>query len=338
MHPAKFAYPLGAGQVECQLCPHTCRLQPGQSGICQVRHNLNGTLVTAAYGRPIALAVEPIEKKYLFHVRPGSRTLSLGTAGCNLGCQYCINWRVSQRGVEAADPQVSAEEVMQRALQAKVDLIAFTYTEPTIYFEYAEAIADLARRAGLQVVAKSNGFMTAPVLEVMASWLTAINIDLKGWQADGYQRTIKGSLSPVLATLKLAKRLGLWLEVSTLITPEFNTDAESLRAIAHFISQELGPETPWHIQRFFPNYQMLERATTAQAQLQLAYKLGQEAGLHHIYCKELAHGDCFQTRCPHCHSVVIERQGFQMVRNHLQAGRCAVCGMAIAGNWTLRAR
>lgn len=331
MHPALFAQPLPQAGVECQLCPHYCRLQPGQTGICRVRHNIEGALWTSAYGRPVAVAIEPIEKKYFFHVLPGARTLSLGVAGCNLGCQYCINWRVSQRGVTTDDPEVTPEAIVERALAAKVAALAFTYTEPTIFFEYAQAIAHLARQAGLAVVAKSNGYMTPTVLESMAQWLTAINIDLKGWHTDRYQPTIKGQLAPVLATLKHARRLGLWLEVSTLITPGVNADPASLQAMAAFIATELGPDTPWHLQRFFPNYRMLDCRATAQTELQQAVTFGQQAGLRYLYCKELEQGAYFNTRCPACHTLLLERTGFHLNGNHLTHGGCPTCGLQLPG-------
>src|SRR5713226_7826359 len=184
MRQALFAQALDGDNVECRLCAHYCRLKPGQTGVCQVRHNRAGKLVTSAYGRPVLLAVEPIEKKFFFHVSPGSQTLSLGTAGCNLSCKYCINWRVSQRGVDDTDAVVAPAKVVDDALAQRVDCIAFTYTEPTIFFEYAQDIAQLARQNGLTVVAKSNGYMAPDVLQEMASWLHAINIDLKGWNSE----------------------------------------------------------------------------------------------------------------------------------------------------------
>lgn len=331
MRPATFFQKRANGQVECRLCAHYCRLDPGQTGACHVRHNLAGELLTSAYGRPVMIGVEPIEKKYLFHVLPGSQTLSLGTAGCNLGCQYCINWRVSQRGSTADEPEVSPAAVVERALAEQAACIAFTYTEPTIFFEYARDIARLARPAGLAVVAKSNGYMAPAVLADMADWLDAINIDLKGWHTGAYRKVMKGDLAPVLENLKLARRLGLWVEVSTLVTPGLNADAGSLAGMAGFIVDTLGPETPWHVQRFFPNYQMLSQPAASQTQLQLAVECGQRAGLRYVYTKDLWHGRLFNTACPGCQTVVIERAGYQVVANHLREGRCSGCGHAIPG-------
>jgi pyruvate formate lyase activating enzyme len=319
------------GQIECTLCAHYCRLRPGQTGLCQVRHNVDGTLVTSSYGRPVIMAVEPIEKKYLFHVFPGCQTLSLGTPGCNLGCKYCINWRVSQRGVSGAEPEISPQEVVDRAVALNVDCIAFTYTEPTIFIEYAVEIAQLARAAGLAVVAKSNGYMTPAALAYLAPWLDAINIDLKGWHSEQHHKVVGGALQPVLENLKLAVRLGIWLEVTTLIVPGLSDDAADLDHMAQFIASELGQDTPWHLLRFYPNYQMRDRPATSQDQLQLAVESGQRAGLHYMYTKELSRGEMLNTICPRCQIVAIERVSYRLVSNNLQKGHCAECGQAIVG-------
>lgn len=331
MHQGMFVQTLEGGQVECRLCAHYCRLKPGQTGICQVRHNVAGELITSAYGNPVLLAVEPIEKKFFFHVSPGSQTLSLGTAGCNLRCQYCINWRVSQRGVDAADAEVTPAKIVADALAQQVGCIAFTYTEPTIFFEYAHDIARLASHAGLTVVAKSNGYMAPDVLQAMASWLHAINIDLKGWHNKAHQRVIGGALQPVLDNLRLAARLNLWLEVTTLLVPGLSQHADDLDNIARFIANELGPNTPWHLLRFYPHYKMRDQPVTPQSLLQRAVESGQKAGLHYIYSKELNQGHLLHTYCPHCHALMIERKGYSLVSNNLRDGHCTACGYAIKG-------
>jgi pyruvate formate lyase activating enzyme len=332
MHRAQFAQPLGMDEVECRLCAQYCRLGPGQTGLCGVRHNQAGELMTSSYGRPVMLAVEPIEKKYLFHVFPGSRTLSLGTRGCNLSCRYCINWRVSQPpAAPDARPIVEPETVVARALAAGVRCIAFTYTEPTIFFEYAEDIALEARREGLAVVAKSNGYMTPEVLVRMAGWLDAINIDLKAWRDQPHRRVVGGELAVVLANLRLAARLGLWLEVSTLITPGVNDDRFDLEGMAGFIADELGPDTPWHLLRFFPHFQMLDRPATSEASLHQAAAAARRAGLRHVYSKELEQGQMMHTYCSGCGTAVLERQGFELRHCLVNDGRCAVCDRALPG-------
>ncbi|HEY4387585.1 MAG TPA: AmmeMemoRadiSam system radical SAM enzyme [Ktedonobacteraceae bacterium] len=332
MHQALFAQALDGDNVECRLCAHYCHLKPGQTGVCQVRHNSAGALVTSAYGRPVLLAVEPIEKKFFFHVAPGSQTLSLGTAGCNLRCKYCINWRVSQRGADEAEAEVTPAHIVDDALARQVDCIAFTYTEPTIFFEYAQDIARLAQQHGLTVVAKSNGYMTPDVLREMASWLHAINIDLKGWESGAHQRVVGGQLKPILDNLRLAAHLGLWLEVTTLLVPGLSQNTDDLDTMARFIAQELGPDTPWHLLRFYPHYKMLDQAVTSQALLQRAVESGQKAGLRYIYCKELERGRMLHTYCPHCHALMIERKGYSLVSNNLRDGCCGACGYAVQGH------
>ena len=331
MRQGLFTQTLEGGKVECRLCAHYCRLRPGQTGLCQVRHNVGGELLTSAYGRPVLSGIEPIEKKYLFHVFPGSRTLSLGTPGCNLGCKYCINWRVSQRGIDGSEEEITPACIVDDAVSQQVDCIAFTYTEPTIFFEYAQDIAQLAHRAGLLVVAKSNGYMTADVLQEMACWLDAINIDLKGWRNEMHRRVVGGELEPVLNNLRMTRRLGLWLEVTTLIVPGLNDEPDDLENIARFIANELGPDTPWHLLRFYPHYKMLDQMVTSQATLQRAAEAGQKAGLHYIYCKELQQGQMLHTRCPHCQTIAVERKGYSLKSNHVRQGHCEQCGHPIAG-------
>jgi pyruvate formate lyase activating enzyme len=330
-HPAEFARSFAGGRVECGLCEHYCRIEPGATGLCRVRHNHDGHLVTSAYGQVVALAVEPIEKKHLFHVFPGSLTLSLGTAGCNLRCGYCINWRVAQRGLEADDALVTPDDLVARALAAGVRCLAFTYTEPTIFFEYAQDLARHARRAGLAVVAKSNGYMTPGALERMADWLDALNVDLKAWQEPAHRAAVGGTLQPVLRNLRAAQRLGLWLEISTLIVPGLNDQPEDLRGMAAFIADELGPDVPWHLLRFFPAYKMSGRRVTAQACLQDATEIAQQAGLRYVYNSEQAQGRLLDTYCAGCQRVVLERIGLRLAKSHLLGAACGACGAVAPG-------
>ncbi len=248
-----------------------------------------------------------------------------------MSCQYCINWRVSQGGVNGLEPEVRPAEVVDKALAGPVACIAFTYTEATIFFEYALEIARLARRAGLAVVAKSNGYMSPIALEQLAPWLEAINIDLKAWQKEAHYKITGARLGPVLDNLRLAKKLGLWLEVSTLLVPGLNDNPEALNGMAHFIAAKLGPDTPWHLLRFFPSYLMRHKAATSQASLEQAVARGRRAGLRYVYAKELGTGRMWQTTCPNCQAIVLEREGFDLVNNKLRAGCCAQCGRPIAG-------
>ncbi len=331
MHPALLYERLAEHEVECHACAHRCRLKPGRTGPCRVQHNVAGALLTSSYGHPVALAIEPIEKKYLFHAFPGRTTLSLGTRGCNLGCKYCINWRVSQSDAGPGGTMVSPADIIARARAGGAHCIAFTYTEPTIFLEYALDIAGLARRAGLAVVAKSNGYMTTAALRALAPGLDAINIDLKGWRSAAHRNVVGGSVEPVLATLRRARHLGLWVEVTTLIVPGLSDEPADLANIAQFIVAELGDDTPWHVLRFFPHYRMADMPPTPQDALRRAVAIGHGAGLKHVYCPDLVREQGLDTFCAGCGTMAIHREHPGSPRNHLHQGGCRQCGESLAG-------
>lgn len=330
MFPARFGQSTDDGVI-CRLCPHLCHLRDGQTGRCHVRHNQNGQLVTSAYGRPVLTLVEPIEKKYLFHAFAGTTTLSLATAGCNLGCKYCINWRVSQTGTDSTAPVVTPDAIIQQAKAANATVIAFTYTEPTIFIEYAVDVAQAAHDAGLKVVAKSNGFIEADAFRFLRPHLDAISIDLKGWRNRAHAVTVGGEVDAVLRTLKLARELDLWTEVVTLIVPSVNDDRATLDAMAAFIAGALGVDTPWHLLRFYPNYHMQNTPVTSQTQMSAAVDAARAAGLQHVYNKELARGEMLHTDCHMCGTRLIERRGYHVQHNHLMNGRCPTCHTPLAG-------
>jgi len=331
MRDAMFVKALGNGDVECFLCPHYCRLKPSQTGICQVRHNIGGKCLTSSYGRPVLMTVEPIEKKYLFHAFPGTQTLSIGTPGCNLRCQFCINWPIAQRGVADSDADVSVSAVIAEAVARKVRCIAFTYTEPTIYIEYVLEVAQLARAAGLSVVLKSNGYMTPSALERLSTCVDAMNIDLKGWRSEGHAKITGGLLEPVLEILRMAKRLGIWVELSTLIVPGLNETSSDLVGMANFIASDLGRDTPWHLLRFYPSYRMLVQPVTSEELLERAVNAGRRVGLNFIYSKELFRGRLHHTYCTRCGIPLIERMGFSVIYNGLKDDECPQCGMNLVG-------
>lgn len=333
MYPASHYLVLNSKKIECRLCNHFCRLDLEQTGSCRVRHNIDGTLVTSSYSHPIALMVEPIEKKYLFHVLPGAKTLSLGTAGCNLHCDFCINWRISQTAEANSQGTLTPAQVVNRAIQEGASCIAFTYTEPTIFFEYARDIARMAHQANLVVVAKSNGYMSHNALEEMATWLDAINIDLRGWVNTNHNKITGAEVEPILDNLRLVKSLGLWLEITTLIIPGFNDGLDQLKSISTFIAKELGRDTPWHLLRFYPEYKMLYRNATSQDSLQLAANIGTAMELNYIYNKDLDQGRLLDTYCPNCESRIIERDGYNLARNATREGMCSVCGHFLSGIW-----
>ena len=321
------------GKVRCNLCAHHCLIADGKRGVCQVRENRGGTLYSLVYGRTISQHVDPVEKKPLFHFHPGSFTYSIATPGCNFRCQWCQNWEISQLPREhhlVLGQEASPEQIVAVAKRADCSSIAYTYTEPTIFFEYAYDTAHLAHEAGLANIYVTNGYMTKEMLEIFHPYLDAANVDLKAFRDETYHRYVGGRLQPVLDSLKVMKRLGIWLEVTTLVIPGINDDPAELRDATSFVAQELGVETPWHISRFFPAYEMTDVPTTPISTLQRAREIGLESGLKYVYIGNVADNGNQDTICPVCGRILIRRDGFA-VTNHILDGRCPDCGASIAG-------
>jgi pyruvate formate lyase activating enzyme len=336
MHEAMFWAKAEGGKVRCSLCRFRCLIAEGQRGICGVRENTDGVLYTLVYGRSIAEQVDPIEKKPLFHYHPGSTSFSIATAGCNFRCLHCQNYEISQlprvrREIPGRDlPPV---EIVRRAQAAGCRSISYTYTEPTIFYEYAFDTAVLARQAGLGNVFVTNGYITPEALEHIAPYLDAANIDLKGFSEKFYREVAGATLAGVLDTLKVYKRLGIWIEVTTLIIPGHNDDEADLKGIARFIVEELGSETPWHVTAFYPTYKMLDRPPTPVSTLRRARQIGLKAGLKYVYEGNIPGEGGENTICPGCRRTVIERRGFRLGTVSLRDGRCGFCGVPLDGVW-----
>lgn len=324
---------LDKDQVQCDLCAHRCTIAPGRRGLCQVRENRSGTLYSLVYGRTISCHADPIEKKPLNHFYPGSLSFSIGTPGCNMRCHWCQNWEISQQPREQhfiGGHELSPEQIVDQAVKLDCRSIAYTYTEPTIFFEYSYDTARLAREAGLANVYVSNGYMTAEMLEIVYPWLDAANIDLKSFNDETYRRYAGASLGPVLDSLRRISEYGIWLEVTTLVVPGVNDDPAELTAMAEFIAGELGADTPWHISRFFPMYQLNQVQPTPPETLARAAQVGREAGLNYIYLGNLH--ERLDTCCPGCGAAVIKRSGYRVVENRVDRDSCCPdCGEAIAG-------
>jgi len=275
------------GAVVCGLCAHRCHIGSGRRGICSVRENKDGTLYTHAYGRVIAEHVDPIEKKPLYRFLPSSQTYSISTVGCNFKCDFCQNWSISQasglRGMDDAGSALTPQEIVERAVRRKCPSVSYTYTEPTVFFEYALDTAKIAKDAGLKNVFVSNGYMTPQALRTLRPYLDACNIDLKSFRDDFYKKRCGARLAPVLESLKLIREMGIWLEVTTLVITGENDSDEELRGIAGFIAGELGRDVPWHVSRFFPQYRMTAHPMTDMASIERALKAGAEAGLQFVY-------------------------------------------------------
>jgi pyruvate formate lyase activating enzyme len=320
-------------RVRCNLCAHGCIIAEGRQGVCQVRENEGGTLYTWVYGQLIAQEVDPVEKKPLLHFYPGSNAYSIATPGCNFRCQWCQNADISQMPREQnliRGREVEPREVVAAAKRAACRSIAYTYTEPTIFFEYAYDTARLAQDAGLANIFVTNGYMTKEMLETLHPYLDAANVDLKAFRDETYRRLVGARLQPILDNLKTMKRLGIWVEVTTLIIPGVNDDPAELQDVARFVSLEMGVETPWHISRFYPAYKMQDVPPTAVSTLKRAREIGLEAGLRYVYVGNVP-GKA-DTICHHCGQLLIRRLGYRIVDNHIRAGgRCPDCGTPAAG-------
>ncbi len=325
--------------VICDLCRQACRIKPGKRGLCGVRLNDGGELKSLVYGRPVSLNPDPIEKKPLFHFLPGSRSMSLGTVGCNFKCDFCQNCDISQYMLSHSSPPpsryVAPDEVVELAKRSGCQSISYTYNEPTVFLEYAEAIGLQAKAEGLGNCFVSNGFMTRDVIERISPWLDAINVDLKCFSDETYRRIIGGRLEGVLDSIRLLKELGVWVELTTLMVPEMNDSEGEISQIAEFIAR-VDPSIPWHVSRFHPQYKMLDRPPTGGPIVMRALEAGREAGLHHVYCGNLRDRDGESTRCSSCGCTLIERSGFTLLSNNLTAEKkCPKCDTPVRGVWTL---
>lgn len=329
---------LAENKVRCFLCNHHCLIEPEKAGICGVRLNKDGTLYTLVYGKVIAENIDPIEKKPLYHFLPGSYSYSIATVGCNFQCSFCQNFEISQYprlyGGKIPGEDLSPEEIVRRAKATRSQSISYTYTEPTIFFEFALDCAKLAVLQGIKNVFVSNGYMSKEALELIKPYLHGINVDLKAFKEDFYLKICKARLKPVLENLKHLKKLGIWVEITTLIIPQLNDDEEELRELVRFIRDELGPETPWHISRFYPQFKMLDKPRTPLETLEKAYEIGKEEGLYFIYVGNVPGHERENTYCPKCGVLLIERYGFSVLKNRLKKGTCPDCGFAIAGVWS----
>ena len=331
---AMFYERLEGGLVRCHLCSHFCKIRDGERGICGVRENRDGVLYSMVYGKLVARAVDPIEKKPLFHFLPGTLSYSIATVGCNFRCLNCQNYDISQmpkpRGPVFGE-DVTPEEIVEDAKRYGCKSIAYTYTEPTIFFEYAYETAKLASREGIKNVFVTNGYISEEALRAMAPYLDAANIDLKSFSDEFYRRVCGGRLKPVLDAIMLYKDLDIWIEITTLVIPNLNDSEENLRRIAEFI-KNLDEEVPWHVSRFFPAYKLLDAPPTSIDSLNLARKIGFDAGLKHVYQGNVPR-EGENTYCPNCGKLLIERHGYQILRYDLKDSRCPHCNSRIKGVW-----
>lgn len=320
-------------KVECFLCNHRCKIADSKYGFCGVRQNIDGTLYTQVYGEVIASQVDPIEKKPLYHFFPGSNAYSIATIGCNFRCGFCQNWQISQaskRSEDLSGYELKPEEVVREAKRYKCKSISYTYTEPTVFFEYAYDTARLAKKGGLYNNFVTNGYMTKEALDAVKPYLDAANVDLKFFKDETYQKICGAHLEPVLDSIRAMKKMGIWLEITTLLVPGLNDSKQELKDIAGFIAG-VGAEIPWHISRFHPDYKYTDLEPTPLSTLKKAREVGQEAGLRYVYLGNVAEDT--DTYCYHCKELLIKRGYLYTLSLNLDGDKCPKCGRAVEGRF-----
>jgi pyruvate formate lyase activating enzyme len=320
--------------VKCRLCPHGCVISEGARGLCRVRENRGGRLYSLVYGTPCAVHVDPIEKKPFYHFLPTTPAFSLATAGCNLRCLYCQNWNISQaqpEEVETAD--LPPDKLISAAIANRASVVAYTYSEPIIFYEYMLESARQAREAGLRNVVISAGYISPEPLEILCEAVDAIKIDLKGFNQDFYRQVCGGELAPVLETIRAIAASGTHLEIVNLVVPTLNDDLDEMRDLCRWVVDNVGPDVPTHFSRFHPDYQLKNLPPTPQATLEQAWTIAREAGIHYAYVGNLPGHRANNTFCHHCGELVIARQGFWVTEYHVIKGTCEFCGTPIPGVW-----
>ena len=335
-HEAMLYETLPDEKVQCRLCGHECLIAAGKFGLCRVRQNVQGRLLSRNYDAVVAVNVDPIEKKPLFHFLPGTLSLSLAAAGCNFQCAFCQNWQISQAprtGKLLTGQAIAPEALVAAAKEHSCRSLSYTYTEPTVFFELAYDTCRLAHQENMKNCFVSNGFLTPRAIRTIAPYLDAINVDLKAFSDQTYRQVMKARLEPVLTALKELRRCGVWVEITTLVVPGMNDGEPELTGIARFIARELSVDVPWHVSRFHGDYQMEERPPTPVATLRRAVEIGRAEGLRFVYSGNVPGDADENTRCPGCRKLLLRRVGFSVTANALIEGACPDCRTPIPGIW-----
>ena len=320
--------------VQCELCPNGCVLDEGQHSRCRARMNKGGVLYSLVYGKPCAVHVDPIEKKPFSHFLPGTTAFSIATAGCVLSCKFCQNWQISQARPEDTDTyDLPPDEVVRKAMFYECRSISYTYTEPTVFYEYMYDTAVIAKKYDIKNTMHSCGYINEKPLRKLSKYMNAANIDLKGFTEDFYNRICNGSLKPVLNSLVVLKQEGVWLEITNLVLPTLNDDMKTIKEMCKWIKKNLGVDTPIHFSRFYPQYKLDNLPPTPLETITEARKTAMDVGLKYVYIGNIRH-EGENTYCPKCKKMLIEREGYFVKQNNIVNGKCKFCSTSIAGVWS----
>lgn len=322
------------GIVACMLCPRSCVIGDGETGFCRARKNIKGTLYALGYGQPCAIHIDPIEKKPFFNVLPRTLSFSIASAGCNLRCKFCQNWQISQISpLESKNHAAPPDRIVALARSNKCRSIAYTYTEPSNFYEYMFDTARLAKAQGILNVSHSNGYINPEPLKALAAHMHAVNIDLKGFSEAFYASLCEARLAPVMETIKILKKSGVWVEITNLVIPGHNDDPAMITGMCEWIRGDVGPDVPIHFSRFFPLYRMTTVPPTPVKTLERARDIAIRAGLRYAYIGNVPGHPGEHTYCPKCGKMVIKRSGYNILENYVKTGRCEYCNERIGGIW-----
>ena len=332
-HAGRWQRPANNNRTECTLCPRYCKIPLGKAGFCSIRKNIDGTIENIAYGRPTGFAIDPIEKKPLFHFLPGTGVLSFGTAGCNLGCKFCPNWHISKVKIDEANSiEASPEQVVKLAIDNNCPSIAFTYNDPTIWAEYAMDISKLAKEEGIKSVWVTAGYITPNARIDAYENVDAANVDLKAFSQEFYGKITLSKLEPVLDTIKwLKNETNVWIEITNLIIPTLNDGDDEFKKMVDWITENLGEEVPLHFTAFHPDFKLKDLPRTKAGVLNRARKIALDAGLKYCYVGNVHDIHSSSTRCPNCESLLIERNWHSVLQNNIINGTCPSCSAKIPG-------
>ena len=331
---AMFYTKLGEDTIQCQLCPRRCTLSEGMRGFCRAREPHKGKHYSLVYGNPTAVHIDPIEKKPLFHFLPATTAFSIATAGCNFRCKYCQNWQIAQFPPEdTVNMHLPPEDVVNLAVKYACPTIAYTYTEPSIFYEYMLETAKIARKRGIKNMYHSNGSLNPEPAEQLSQYLDGANIDLKGFTQKFYSEISQGFLKTVLSTLKILRKNGVHLEITNLVVPPFNDDLKTIKAMCEWIRDNLGMDVPLHFTRFYPQYKLKNLTPTPVRTLEKAREIAGAVGLQYVYIGNVPGHPAENTYCPKDGKLLIRRTGFSVVENNIENGRCKFCGEPIPGVW-----